>query len=96
MLIAFILTMPNNASWNGKWSGDGDLYAVVESVHKKNVEKLADDAPYYYNFGDGWTAKIEIKPVTSKEATKIRKKSKGFCGYNWMVRSIINHGEILA
>jgi hypothetical protein len=28
-------------------------------------------------------------------ARKLKKQSKGFCGYQWMVESIIDFGEIL-
>lgn len=34
--------------------------------------------------------------VDSREAARMRKESKGFCGYNWMVDSIISYGEILS
>ncbi len=29
MNLVFTLTMPNNNSWNGRWSGAGNLYAKV-------------------------------------------------------------------
>lgn len=30
-MIAFILTMPNIGSWNGRWSGENDLHAIVKT-----------------------------------------------------------------
>jgi hypothetical protein len=50
---------------------------------------------YYYNFGDGWGASITVEQVDAKEANKRRKNSAGFCGYDWMVNSIIRFDEIL-
>lgn len=32
--------------------------------------------------------------VTGEQARTIRKKSEGFCGYDWMVDSILNDGAI--
>ena len=34
MMISFDLSMPSNNSWNGKWSGEGRLYAKVMSFRK--------------------------------------------------------------
>jgi hypothetical protein len=34
--------------------------------------------------------------MSASEARKIARKSKGFCGYDWMIRSIIKHGYIHA
>jgi hypothetical protein len=50
---------------------------------------------YYYNFGDGWGANICVEQVDAKEASRRRKKSIGFYGYEWMVDSIIRFGDIL-
>jgi hypothetical protein len=50
---------------------------------------------YYYNFGDGWGANIDVEHIDSKEANKRRKASAGFCGYDWMVDSIIHYDVIL-
>lgn len=97
MLLSFELTMPNNNSWNGKWSGEGSLYAVVKNIRsKKVVQKLLDGGSWYYNFGDGWGANVSVTEVNAQTAKKIRKASKGFCGYNWMIDSIMYHDEIRA
>lgn len=104
MLMAFILTMPNVGSWNGKWTGESNLYARVMNytqrygTSKKAKEKvvtLLEKQNYYYNFGDGWGANVAVRQVTASEAAKIRKKTKGFYGYDWMIDSILHYGEIL-
>jgi hypothetical protein len=104
MMIAFILTMPNVGSWDGKWTGEADLHAWVMNYTKKygtskaakgKIEPLLKKKNFYYGFGDGWDANIEVKTVTASGAAKIRKKTKGFCGYDWMIDSILQCGEIL-
>lgn len=98
MLLVFILSMPNVGSWNGKWSGENDYYARVKSfvskIDKEKAQRILKEEYYHYNFGDGWSAGVTIKEVNRNEANKIRRKTKGFCGYEWMIKSIINHGEI--
>lgn len=96
--IAFVLTMPNNNSWNGKWSGDGKLYVRVLTVSnakstRAKFEKLCGN--HYYNFGDGWGANVEVKEVTGEEKRKLMKRSAGFCGYDWMVDSLHWYGKIM-
>ena len=49
---------------------------------------------FFFNFGDGWGANVEVKYTTSGEAKKIIKKSKGFCGYEWMCYEIMQNGRI--
>ena len=100
MLICFTLSMPNIGSWNGKWTGEKNLYALVKNIgRKKSAEEKAKEIlkkkHYKYDFGDGWTARIDVRKVTAKEAVKIRKKSNGFCNYDWMVDSIIGNGKII-
>jgi hypothetical protein len=104
MLIAFELTMPNVGSWNGKWTGEDRYYARVFNFTKRYgqsktaIEKanaILKGKNYYYSFVDGWGANVETKKVTVAEAAKIRRRSKGFCGYDWMIESILNCGKIL-
>ena len=103
MLLAFNLTMPNVGSWNGKWTSESDLHAKIINFSQrygasnaaKEKLKSIKGKNFYYNFGDGWGANIEIRQVTASEASKIRRKSKGFCGYDWMIDSILQYGEIL-
>jgi hypothetical protein len=102
MLISFELTMPNVGSWNGKWTGSDRKYYVVKNVSKRYLEKQDYFKPllengndsWYYNFGDGWGASVSVELVDSKTASKRRKLSKGFCGYEWMIQSIIYYGAI--
>ena len=96
MTLAFLLSMPGNNAWNGKWSGEGRCYAVVKSFTGKRAQRLEAIAgqSFGYNFGDGWFARIEVKAVDATEARKLRKASQGFCGYEWMIDSIIADGAI--
>jgi hypothetical protein len=94
MQVAFILTMPNVGSWNGKWTASSNFHARVRKLDKPKAEKIIEGNNFYYNFGDGWGANVEVKKVLAKEANQIRKNTKGFCGYEWMIDSIINHGTI--
>jgi hypothetical protein len=96
--LAFILSMPGCSSWNGKWSGEGSLYAIIKSFGSKKAQAKAEiilaARHYGYNFGDGWRAAVEVKRVEGSELRDIRKRSKGFCGYDWMVDSILADGAI--
>lgn len=103
-IISFELTMPNVGSWNGKWTGAERKYYVIKSVSEKYlknqeflktlIEKGHDS--FYYNFGDGWGANVELQIINSREATIRRKHSAGFCGYEWMIDSILHYGDILS
>lgn len=44
--------------------------------------------------GDGWRAAVEAKEADTQAARRIMSKSNGFCGYDWMVRSILSDGDI--
>jgi hypothetical protein len=98
--LVFTLTMPGRASWNGKWSGEGNLYAITKTFgsSKKAQEKIRslDGKSFDYAWPDGWRACVEVKEVDAREAQRIRKRSKGFHGYGWMVDSILNYGAIYA
>jgi len=100
MILAFTLSMPNANSWNGKWSGSTKYYARTHNFGKskkgeEQAKSILAKKYYHYNFGDGWAAGVSVKEVDSKSAAKIRKNSAGFCGYDWMINSIIDFGEIL-
>ncbi len=100
MQVAFILTMPGANAWDGKWSGDGRCYAVIKSFSGKSEKRLRDmialKSSYGYDFGDGWYASVELGIVDAKKARELRKASKGFCGYEWMIDSILQYGKIFA
>ena len=98
MLVSFTLTMPNNNAWNGKWSGEGNLYAVVKSFRSKaeieRAEAALEKGYFYYDFGDGWGAAVTVKEVDRGQAAKLRRNSKGFCGYNWIIDELLRWGKI--
>jgi len=98
MLLSFTLSMPSSGSWNGKWSGENNLYARVQSfVGKKKLElaqKILDKGSFRYDFGDGWAACVYVEQVPTSKANTIRRKSQGFCGYDWMISSILRNLEI--
>lgn len=100
MILAFYLSMPNCASWNGKWSGDGRKFVIVKTFRGKKAtekaEKIRDTGYYHYSWPDGWGAGITVKEIDSRQAVRLRRESEGFCGYDWMVESIIKYGEPLA
>lgn len=97
MTLSFTLSMPGRSSWNGRWSGEETLYAVTRKFTTKKAKDKAAKilaTPYYsHNFGDGWRAGIEVREVDAKESRRIRRISKGFCGYDWMVNNILDHGK---
>lgn len=95
MLVSFELTMPNVGSWNGRWSGASSKHYLIRKLSKDGGEEVLQNKNYYYNFGDGWGANITVEKVDSVEAAKRRKISKGFCGYEWMIDSILKYGKIV-
>lgn len=102
MKVSFELTMPNVGSWNGKWTGAAKKYYKIRTLRFKSTQKTVNDLlvgkafrNFYYNFGDGWGANVRMEIVDAKEARKRENNSAGFCGYEWMIESIIKHGKIL-
>lgn len=94
-MIVFELTMPNRGSWNGRWSGENSRYIRVKSEKSiPNIDKIINK-DFYYTWDDGWTACISTIKTSSKEARKLEKESSGFCGYDWMIDSIINYHKII-
>lgn len=83
----FILSMPSNNSWNGKWSGEGNNYSVARNLTGKQATRLKNY--YSYAFGDGWVAGVTVRPAKPRE-----KASGKFYGYEWMIDSILYNGEI--
>jgi len=82
------LTMPNVGSWNGQYSGANQKKTVVFSTSEKKHGHLIGN--YYYNFGDGWGANVEIRKALPRE-----KVTKQFSNYTWMLDEIKEHGRIL-
>ncbi len=67
----------------------------LQQGHEEKAASILAGGRYYYYFGDGWGASVSVREVATSEAGKIERKSAGFCGYDWMIDSIIRHGEIL-
>lgn len=86
--IAFTLTMPSTSSCN--WTGSYKNYVVVSKVKNDKVIEPS----YTYSFGDGWVAQVKTQTVTRQDAQALRRTSDGFCGYDWMIDSILTHGSI--
>lgn len=89
---AFELSMPGVNSWNGRWTGEDSYYARTRRVSENDASNL--EKSYYLDFGDGWRAEVTVKRVDVREAAKIRKRSDGFHGYDWMIDSILRHRAI--
>lgn len=109
MKVSFELTMPNVGSWNGKWTGATKKYYVIRTLFKtsqyqpyggpEHVQNLLAGKPFanfYFRWSDGWGANVQMQVVDPPEARKRLKQSAGFCGYEWMIDSILKHGKILA
>ena len=98
MNLCFTLTMPGVKTWNGTWSGAENLYARVVSFRgKKDIEARLPLAGrcFDYDFGDGWRASVSVREIDGREVRKVRKASRGFCGYEWMIDSILKDGRII-
>lgn len=99
MILAFTLTMPGRASWNGRWSGEKKLYVRTRTFRGKDAEakarRVLDGGSYDYRWPDGWCADVAVAQVDSREAARLRRKSAGFCSYDWMINSILKHGRIV-
>lgn len=91
-MIVFELTMPHAASWNGKWSGEDRRWIRVKRDEAVPKDRWGNN--YEYRWDDGWCACVDVKHMSAKEARKLEKMSAGFCGYDWMIRSIIDRGYI--
>ena len=92
-MIIFELTMPNRRSWNGHWSGETKRY--IRSKLNQFVPKNLWDKDYFYSWNDGWTACVSVRKTDAHTANKLIKTSSGFCGYDWMIDSIIRNGYIV-
>ena len=92
-MIVFELSMPGRASWNGKWSGEGRPYIRVRD--ERTVPKELWNRDFFYRWEDGWEACVSVTKVSSTDARRLEKKSVGFCGYDWMIASLIKYGRII-
>ena len=93
-MIVFLLTMPGVGSWNGKWTGEGRLYC--RTMPEKSVPKELVGHSYEYAWDDGWRACVSVEKMPAAEARKMKQTSVGFCGYDWMIQSLLKRGYILS
>ena len=93
-MLLFTLSMPCNNSWNGRWTGEGNCYARARSVSAAKKAEVLKQSYHTYSFGDGWVAAVSIQDIPAAKARRIEKQGRGFCGYDWMIDSIIKHGDI--
>ena len=91
-MIVFELTMPHCASLNGRWSQENKLHVRTQDERKVPKEYWGRD--FYYRWDDGWEACVSVTQMKANEARKLERKSDGFCGYDWMIRSICKKGLI--
>ena len=91
-MIVFRLTMPRVGSWNGKWSQEDSLH--IRTMDERSVPKELWDKQFYHHWDDGWTACVSVERTKASEARKLERKSKGFCGYDWMIRTLVKDGYI--
>ncbi len=95
MKLAFTLSMPSVNSWNGKWSGEDRSHVIVKTLPESAASAIRGKS-FHYSFGDGWVAAVAVSEVDTAEAERLTKQSAGFCGYDWMIDSILTHGDIRA
>lgn len=91
-MIVFTLTMPHRGSWNNKWSGERSLHVIVR--RECDIPRSIVNKSFRYRWDDGWEAEISVKQMKWADAKKLEQSSDGFCGYDWMVKSIIATGSI--
>lgn len=99
MMLAFVLTMPGRNTWNGRWSGEEMTFAVVKNLGRGQAARKKGEAllgNHGYAWDDGWRANIEVREVDAAEARRLRAKSRGFCGYEWMVDNLLLYGSTRA
>ena len=87
--IEFKLSMPNPPSWNGKWSGEERNYTIVRDMKLDKAKSILAKRSFRHRWEDGWCACIDVRAMLPGE----RKKSNGFCGYDWMVENIMTYGQ---
>jgi len=91
----FVIRRLDNETAN-KIMADAKTIPIYEGfINRQQIGYTQPRKCYYYNFGDGWGANICVEQVDVKEANKRRKNSAGFCGYEWMIDSIIMYDDIL-
>ena len=72
--------------------GGNKLY--IRCIDEREVPNEYWGQSFTYTFEDGEIATITLTQFPAKEAKRLQRKSNGFCGYDWMIRSIIKNGDI--
>jgi len=91
MLISFTLSMPGHPSWNREWV-KGKPYQKVADIGEAKGEALCKIGLFEY--GSTVPVIVRVKEVDIAEAAEITRRA-DFNGDDWMVDSIIEHGQIL-
>ena len=91
-MILFELTMPHCGSWNSKWSQANRGHYRIRYNNQVPKELIGRD--FFYRWPDGWEACVTVVKMRAEAARALMKMSDGFCGYDWMIESIIKYGEI--
>jgi hypothetical protein len=89
--VIFELSMPGCGSWNGKWAGTGGRYTVMRKLDTKSP---LIGKSFMYDWKDGWRARVDVR--RSYDAGRREKPTGEFRSYEWMVDSLVLHGEIRA
>ena len=92
-MIVFELTMPHVGSWNERWSCADKKY--IRTMDERKVPRDCWNKDFYYRWDDGWCACVSVKRAKASETKKLEMRSSGCCGYDGMIRSIIECGCIL-
>ncbi len=59
MHVAFELSMPGNNAWNGRWTGEGNLYVRVLTVSNAKTTR----AKFEKLFGHHSYARVRLSPA---------------------------------
>lgn len=89
--VEFKLSMPHAGSWNRQWSSAGRNFTVTRRMSELSASRLGIPRSWRHAWDDGWCAAIDARVMGKGERSE---KSHGFCGYEWMVDSIIRCGKI--
>ena len=89
MRYEFSLSMPRSGSWNGRWSSEGEKYLLYRNIDRTKYPNFHVGS-FHHRWDDGWLACIDVRAMEKGER---KKKSAGFCGYEWMVRNIMEKGS---
>jgi hypothetical protein len=68
----------------------------LKILSKKDVVKILQDKTeknFYYDFGDGWGANVNVSIITAKQRRELKKISGKFMGYEWMIEEILKYGK---